>query len=73
MSSNFYWNAKASEMHRQQLLREADQQRLLAQLPRHHESTGRHIGRRFSALLLWLSSRLKRFEQKMPTMLEDRP
>ena len=73
MSANFYWNEKASETHRQELLREAEKQHLLAQLPPHGGSASRYAAGKLGALLLWLGARLKQFEQKMPTILEDHP
>ena len=73
MSANFYLNEKASEVHRQKLLREAERERLLAQLPLHHRGASRYIAGRLGALLLWLGTRLKQFEQKSPTILEDHP
>jgi len=71
MNSHFYWNEKASGVHRQQLLREAERQRLLAQLPRHHGNVSRYIAGKLSVLLLCLGARLKQFEQKFPTILEE--
>jgi hypothetical protein len=73
MGPNLYLNEKASEVHRQELLREADRERLLAQLPQHHGNIIRHAVGKLAALLLWLGASLKRFEQKSPTILEDRP
>lgn len=71
MSFNFYSNEKASEMHRRNLLREAKRQRLLAQLPRQRESASRYIAGKLGVLLLWLGARLKQFEQRSPSLLED--
>ncbi|HEX6477800.1 MAG TPA: hypothetical protein VF043_03065 [Ktedonobacteraceae bacterium] len=73
MSFNFYLNEKASEMHRQELLREAERQRLLAQLPSHRGKASKYVAGRPGPLLLWLGARLKQFEQKIPTILEDHP
>ena len=73
MGPNFYLIEKASEAHRQRLLREADRERLLAQLPRHRGRVSRHAAWKLGALLLWLGARLKQFEQKSPTILEDHP
>ena len=73
MDPNFYLIEKASEAHRQELLREAERERLLAQLPRHHGSVSRHAAGKLAAPLLWLGASLKRFEQKSPTILEDHP
>ena len=71
MGPNFYLIEKVSEAHRQELLREAERERLLAQLPRHHGNVSRHAAGKLAALLLWLGASLKRFEQKSPTILED--
>jgi hypothetical protein len=73
MGPNFYLIEKASEAHRQELLREAERERLLAQLPRHRGSVSRYAAGKLAALLLWLGARLKQFEQKSPTILEDHP
>lgn len=71
MGPNFYLIEKASEEHRQRLLREAERERLLAQLPRHRGRVSRHAAGKLAALLLWLGARLRQFEQKSPTILED--
>lgn len=73
MGPNFYMIEKLSEAHRQEHLREAERERLLAQLPQHRRSASRHAAGRLGMLLLWLGARLKQFEQKLPTVLEDHP
>jgi hypothetical protein len=73
MGPNFYLIEKAYEVHRQELLREAERERLLAQLPRHRRSVSRHVAGKLGVLLLWLGARLRQFEQKSPTILEDHP
>ena len=73
MGHNFYLIEKESEAHRQELLREAERARLLAQLPQHRRSVSRHVAGKLGMLLLWLGARLRQFEQKSPTMLEDHP
>lgn len=73
MGHNFYLIEKESEAHRQELLREAERARLLAQLPRHRRSVSRHVAGKLGVLLLWLGARLRQFEQNSPTMLEDHP
>jgi hypothetical protein len=73
MDPNFYLIEKASEAHRQRLLREAERERLLAQLPRHRGRVSRHAAGKPGALLLWLGARLRQFERKSPTILEDHP
>ncbi len=73
MGPNFYLIEKAYEVHRQDLLREAERERLLAQLPYHRERVSRRVAGKLAGLLLWLSAKLRQFEQKSPTMLEDHP
>ena len=73
MGLNFYLLEKAYEAHRQDLLREAERERLLAQLPRHRGRVSRHAAGKLGALLLWLGARLEQIEQKSPSILEDHP
>ena len=73
MGLNYYSIEKAYEAHRQELLGEAERERLLAQLPHHHESVSRQVVGKLGVLLLWLGARLKQFEQKSPTILENHP
>jgi hypothetical protein len=73
MGPNIYLIEKASEAHRQELQREAERERLLAQLPRHRWSVSRQVAGKLGVLLLWLGARLRQFEQKSPTILEDHP
>ena len=73
MSPHIYLTEKASEAHRQELLREAERERLLAQLPRHRRSVSRYAAGKLGVLLLWLGTRLRPFEQKSPTILENHP
>lgn len=70
MNSKVYLDEKVQQTHYQDLLREAEKQRLLAQLPRHRRSIGRHAAGKIGLLLLKLGTRLKQFELA-PTMLED--
>ena len=63
MSSNFYLQQKVVEMHRQELLQEAERERLLAQLPRHHVNVSSYIAGKLGTLLLWLGGRLKQSER----------
>jgi hypothetical protein len=65
-----YLYQKAHEVHYQDLLREAEKERLLAQLPRHRWSMIKRIAGKLGVLLLKLGARLKQFEQS-PTYLED--
>ncbi len=47
--SNPYLYKKLAQVHYQELLHEADQQRLLAQLPRRHPHLMRNLARRLAA------------------------
>jgi hypothetical protein len=70
MNSNVYLYEKVRQAHSQDLLREAEKRRLLAQLPRHRRSISRHAAGKLGVLLLKLGTRLKQFEQS-PTVHED--
>jgi lipid II:glycine glycyltransferase (peptidoglycan interpeptide bridge formation enzyme) len=72
MGPNIYLYHKALEAHYQDLLREAEKQRLLAQLPRHRRSTIKRAAGKLGVLMLKLGTRLKQFEQS-PTLIEDHP
>lgn len=52
MLPNSYLYEKLSQAHYQELFHEADQQRLLAQLPRRHPHLRRNVVRRFAAFLM---------------------
>jgi hypothetical protein len=68
MAINMYLYEKAREVHSQDLLREAEKERLLAQLPRQRPS--RYVAGKLGVLLLKLGSWLKQFEQSQ-TALEE--
>jgi hypothetical protein len=70
MDSRIYLYEKVRQAHSQDLLREANKRRLLAQLPRHHRSISRHAAGKLGVLLLKLGSWLKQFELTHTT-LED--
>jgi hypothetical protein len=70
MDSKIYLNEKVRQAHYQDLLREAENERLLAQLPRHRWSTLKRAAGKLGVLLLKLGTRLKQFEQTRP-FLED--
>jgi hypothetical protein len=72
MDSKMYLDEKVRQAHYQELLREAEKQRLLAQLPRHRWSTIKRVAGSMGVLLLKLGTRLKEFEQS-PTFLENHP
>ncbi len=70
MNAKVYLDEKVRQAHSQDLLREAEKRRLLAQLPRHRRSISRHVAGKLGVLLLKLGTRLKQFEQS-PTVHED--
>ena len=70
MDSKVYLYEKVRHAHYQDLLREAQKRRLLAQLPRHHWSRIRHAAGKLGVLLLKLGTRLKQFELS-PTVHDD--
>ena len=72
MDSKMYLDEKVRHAHYQELLREAEKQRLLAQLPRHRWSTIKRVAGKLGVLLLKIGTRLKEFEQS-PTFLENHP
>ena len=63
MDSKVYLYKKVQQAHYQDLLREAEKRRLLAQLPRQRRSVGRYAAGKLGLLLLKLGARLKQFEQ----------
>jgi hypothetical protein len=69
MNSKAYLDEKVRQVHYQDLLREAEKERLLAQLPRHRRSISRQAAGKLGVLLLKLGTRLKQFEQS-PTVHE---
>ena len=70
MDSKVYLDEKVRQAHYQDLLREAEKERLLAQLPRHRRSLSRQAAGKLGVLLLKLGTRLKQFEQS-PTLHND--
>jgi hypothetical protein len=70
MGPHMYLYEKAREVHYQDLLRQAEKERLLAQLPRHRRNMIKRAAGKLGILLLKLGARLKQFEQS-PTVLED--
>ncbi len=72
MDSKMYLDEKVRQGHYQDLLSEAEKERLLAQLPRLRWSTIRPVAGKLGVLLLKLGTRLKEFEQS-PTFLENHP
>jgi hypothetical protein len=70
MSPNRYLYEKAREAHSQDLRREAEKERLLSHLPRHHRKISRYVAGNLGVLLLKLATRLKQFEQSHAQMEE---
>ena len=62
MDSKVYLDEKVRQAHYQELLREAEKSRLLAQLPRHRRSVSRYVAGKLGLLLLKLGTWLKQFE-----------
>ena len=63
MYNNFYLQDKRVEEHLQDLQREANQQRIVADLPRDRRSVGKHIISRLGTHLVALGTLLERVEQ----------
>jgi hypothetical protein len=61
--SNPYLYEKLVQAHYQELLQEAQQQRMLAQLPRHHPQLMQNVARRLAAFLVSLPFSVKKVEQ----------
>jgi hypothetical protein len=70
IASKVYLDEKVRQAHYQDVLREAEKRRLLAQLLRHRRSISRQAAGKLGVLLLGLVSRLKQFEL-IHTALED--
>ncbi len=70
MNSKTYLDEKVRQAHYQDLLREAEKEPLLTQLPSNRWSISRHAAGKLGVLLLKLGTRLKQFEQP-PTVHED--
>jgi hypothetical protein len=63
VNQNYYLLKKLAEEYRQGLLREAQQQRLLKNLPREEFRRARHVAVPVGILLVVLGTRLKRLER----------
>ena len=64
MVPSIYNQERLALDHRQQLLREAEHERKLAELPQQHLSLLRLIVGKLGDLLMTIGSSLKRFEQR---------
>ncbi|HYX48501.1 MAG TPA: hypothetical protein VE843_02075 [Ktedonobacteraceae bacterium] len=62
MDSKAYLDRKVQQAHYQDLLREAEKRRLLAQLPKHRRHLLTYAAGKLGMLLLRLGTRLKQFE-----------
>jgi len=71
MDSKVYLDEKVRQAHYQELLREAEKSRLLAQLPRHRRRGSRYAAGKLGLLLLKLGTWLKQFELTH-TPIEDK-
>jgi len=58
-----YLYEKEREAHSQDLRREAQKERMLSHLPRHHRNRSRYAAGKLGVLLLKLGARLKQYEQ----------
>lgn len=67
MMNNPYLHEKLAQARYQELLHEAEQQRMLAQLPRRHSQLMQSVARRLSTFLLSLSFSAKKVEQSART------
>jgi hypothetical protein len=68
--SKVYLDEKVRQTHYQDLLREAEKERLLAQLPGHRRSVSRYAAGKLGVLMLKLGAWLKQIEQS-PTLHKD--
>jgi hypothetical protein len=66
--SNPYLYEKLTQAHAQELLHEAEQQRMLAQLPQHHPQLMQNLARRLVAFLVSLSFSAKKVEHARRTV-----
>ncbi len=65
---NPYLYEKLAQAHHQELLQEAEQQRMLAQLPRRHSQLMQNVARRLTAFLMNLPFSTKKVEQPARTV-----
>ena len=65
---NPYLYEKLAKAHYQELLQEAEQQRMLAQLPRRHPQPMQNVTRRLAAFLMSLPFSAKKVEQPARTV-----
>ena len=65
---NPYLYEKLAQAHYQELLQEAEQQRMLDQLPRRHPQLMQNVARRLAAFLMSLPFTSKKVEQSARTV-----
>jgi hypothetical protein len=65
---NPYLYEKLTRAHHQELLQEAEQQRMLAQLPRHQPQLMQHVARRCAAFFMSFPFSIKKVEQSAKTV-----
>ncbi len=70
MPYNYYHSEKLADAHRQDLLREAAHQRLVARLPR-RRSLSRQVAQYLGVFLIKLGMWLKQFEQRGEAVESD--
>ena len=68
---NTYLYDKMVQNHRQELLQEAEQRRLLAQSPQHRPQLMQNVARRFAAFFTHLQFSNKKVEQPMRTATDQ--
>jgi hypothetical protein len=70
MGPHMYLYEKASEVHYQDLLRQAEKERLLEQLPRYRRNLIKRAAGKMGILLLKLGARLKQIEQSSTVLVD---
>ncbi len=71
MSQNYYLLEKLAEAHRQDLLREAEHERMLAGLPKASSSSIRRLTGRLGMLLIALGMRLQQIGQQRKAVVYE--
>ena len=71
MIPDMHTSEKFAHAHRQQLLREAEHERLLGALPGHSSHPLRHMAARLGTFLITLGTRLRKLEQPRKQIAVD--
>jgi len=71
MIPDMHTGEKFAHAHRQQLLREAEHERLLGALPGHSSHPLRHMAARLGTFLITLGTRLRKLEQPRKQIAVD--